>query len=67
MIDHLIQFQRLAVDKNMFEKPGKMKETKMMTEKKKMEVREHNKKLDNVQIIKFDMQEIKNKIENIKK
>jgi inosine/xanthosine triphosphate pyrophosphatase family protein len=50
----------------MFQKPGKIKETKMMTEKKKMEVREHNKKLDNVQIIKFDMQDIKTKIENIK-
>jgi hypothetical protein len=50
----------------MFQKPGKIKEKKMMTEKKKMEVREHNKKLDNVQIIKFDMQDIKTKIENIK-
>jgi hypothetical protein len=34
----------------------------MMTEKKKIEVRKHNKKLDNVQIIKFDMQDIKTKI-----
>jgi hypothetical protein len=50
----------------MFQKPGKIKETKMMTEKRKMEVREYNKKLDNVQIIKFDLQEMKMKIENIK-
>ena len=46
----------------MFQKPGKIKETKMMTEKKKIEVRKHNKKLENVQIIKFDMQDIKTKI-----
>ncbi len=48
MIDDIIKFERVTIENNMFEKPGKIKETKMMTEKKKQEVREHNKKLDNV-------------------